>query len=238
MFWRKKIAVVSLKGSIGGGINPQATVRLLDGLSKNGKIRAVVLNIDSPGGGAGPSETLYMAVGRLSQKKPVVAYFEGMGASGAYEMAIPATRIVAPRSALIGSIGVISAKLSLRGLLERWGINLTFIKSGEHKDMLGLHRELTKEEEMMVQKTTDELYKDFISRVSESRHLPPEKVREMATGEVFSGRVAREYGLVDENGDLNLAIEIASKLSGVPTHRVVYVSPERSLLQMVMEPWF
>jgi protease-4 len=116
------------------------------------------------------------------------------------------------------------------------GIRLRFIKSGEHKDMFGFHRDLTKEEEKMTQKLSDEIYDTFISRIAENRKIPIEKVRKIADGEVFSGKKAKEIGLIDENGDLTDAINIASKLCKVPKNRIVHLSPRKPLLQRLLSP--
>ena len=134
---RGGIAVVELSGVIGGGMKVPVYSRLLDGLREDKRFRAVVLEIDSPGGTASGSELLYHSVLKIKKEKPVVAYIRGTGASGAYYISCAADRVVALPSALVGSIGVIYLRPVLEQLLQELGISFSVFKGGRLKDMGG-----------------------------------------------------------------------------------------------------
>ncbi len=229
----RRIAVVELFGALGSTVRTVEFVRTFRRLEENGRIRAVVVDIDSPGGSAAAADYLHRALARVSAKKPVVAFIRGTGASGGYLLSCAATRIVALPSALVGSIGVISIRPLLYDLMRRWGVRMSVTKSGRLKDMWSVFREPTPEEREKEQALLDEFYERFISIVAESRKLPLEKARGIATGEIFSASMAHEMGLVDELGDLDTAIDIATELGKVP-RRISYVRPRRGLRERVL----
>jgi len=132
---RRRIAVVPIRGVIGGAIKTSDTLAVLERARTTARIRAVVLDIDSPGGGATASEALYLAVRKLARRKPVVAWFRGTGASGAYFLACGATRILAFPSAIVGSIGVIAIRPIAAEALRRLGARVMVTKSGPFKDL-------------------------------------------------------------------------------------------------------
>ncbi len=132
---RGRIAVVELFGAIGTAVRPSVYVPLLESVRKNRRIKAVVLDVDSPGGGAPGSAELYASIRRVASEKPVVAYIRGVGASGAYYASCPAQRIVANPDALVGSIGVILLRPILSQLLQRLGVQMSVSKQGRLKDI-------------------------------------------------------------------------------------------------------
>jgi protease-4 len=227
---RSHIAAVELSGTIGSQIRASEYARVFDWLRTNRRVKSVLLVVDSPGGSATDSGYLQSSVAKLAETKPVVAFVQGVAASGAYMASSPATKIVALPSALVGSIGVISLTPILRGLLDRLGINVEVVKSGRLKDMGSFHREPTDEERKKEQELSDEFYDDFIDTISKFRRLDREKVKSLATGEIFTAKKAMQIGLVDELGDHERAIEVASNLGNVPK-RVVYIRPRRAFLQ-------
>ena len=172
----------------------------------------MVLDVDSPGGGAPGSAELYASIRRVASEKPVVAYIRGVGASGAYYASCPAQRIVANPDALVGSIGVILLRPILSQLLQRLGVQLAVSKQGRLKDMLQPWREPTDEELERVQALIDDTYDAFVEAVARGRRMDEGRVRELATGEVFTGRQALRLGLVDELGDMETALGAASAL--------------------------
>ena len=225
----ERIAVTELFGAIG---SPQRTAeygRMMKAIEENGRIRALVVDIDSPGGGAGASEYLHNAIARVARRKPVVACIRGMGASGAYMAACGATRIIAVPMALVGSIGVISMRPMLHEALDRIGVRVQVTKSGRLKDMFSSFREPTPEEEQKEQALMDSVYARFVDMVAAARRMEPERARELATGELFSADQAKENGLIDDLGDLDTAIDLAQSLAEAPERKVVYVRPHRSL---------
>ena len=205
-----KIAVVEIHGGIGGKIKSPDMEKLVNRILEDKRLRAVVLDIDSPGGDAAASDYIYRALKRVARRRPVVASIRGVGASGGYMIACAAHRIVAAPGSVVGSIGVISVRPVLQELLERAGIGVNVNKSGEFKDMGAPWRETTPEEEAKMQELIDDLYSSFVNIVSESRGIEDERVREIATGEVYLATRAVELGLVDELGDLERALDLAA----------------------------
>jgi protease-4 len=226
------IAVVELEGAIGPRLKPPAYVKLLRGLAEDERVRAVVLDIDSPGGSATGSNYLYLAVQSLAQRKPVIAFIRGLGASGAYLLSCPAARIVAIPSAIIGSIGVISMRPLVYETLDRIGVHMHVTKSERLKDMGSMFREPTDEELAKEKALIDDLYGQFLDAVMQGRRMDQAQVKQIATGEVFTGRRSKELGLVDELGDLERAIDIAAELGNTP-RRPIWTHPKRTLREVM-----
>lgn len=233
LFDRPRIAVVEVFGGIGITVKTPEYARALRGLLESDGVRAVVLDIDSPGGSAAASEYLYRMTKKLAAKKPVIAFIRGTGASGAYMVSCGATRIVALPSAIVGSIGVISYRPLVSALLEKIGVRMNTLKSGRFKDMWSPFREPTEEEQEKEQALLDEIYANFVAVVAQGRGLDETRVRELATGELFTARRAKELGLIDELGDLDTAIEMAMQLGNAP-RRLQYVRPRRRLRELLV----
>ena len=233
---QRRIAVVEVFGIIGGAVKSPTMDRLLAQVREDPRIRALVLDIDSPGGGASASDYIYRSVLRVGQRMPVVASIRGTGASGAYMIGCAAQQIVASPGAMIGSIGVISVRPVLEELLGRVGIGVNVNKSGEFKDMGALWREATPEEQQKMQELIDDTYSNFVDIVAQARGMDQDAVRKLATGEVYLADRARELGLVDELGDLDRAIDIAAELSGSPRNPV-FMRPRKGLRERMFGPF-
>jgi len=221
----KKIAVVKITGVI---LDAEDTLQELKDYQDNNSVKAVVLRVDSPGGAVGPSQEIYQEVKRLAKKKTVVASFGGTAASGAYYAACPATKIVANPGTVTGSIGVIMEVTNVEKLLDWMKIRQEVIKSGEFKDAGSPFRGMTPQERAYFQAFIDDVHAQFEQAVAEGRHLDPAKVHALADGRIFTGRKAKELGLVDEMGNLEDAIHLAAKLVGIqgePT--VIWPRPKR-----------
>lgn len=229
----QSIAVVDLQGAIGNAIRPLETSRLLARFREDESARAVVLNIDSPGGSAVGSDLITRAVARLAAEKPVVAYVSGLGASGGYMMAAAASGILALPSALVGAIGVIAYRPLVQGALERIGVEMRVAKSGRLKDMLSPFREPTEEERAKEQHLIDSMHDLFVQSVARGRAMPEARVRELATGEIYPAADALAAGLIDRLGDIEDAVDWAVELSGAP-RRVRVIHPRRSLRDLVL----
>jgi protease-4 len=210
------VAILRLYGPIADGARTADWIELVRRLRESQRVPAVVLDIDSPGGSATASDDMFLALERLAAKKPLVAAIRGTGASGSYLAAMAARTVVAQPHAIVGSIGVISAGPRLPRLLERLGVSVSENRAGRLKGMGAPWREETDEERAKEQAIVDAFYAAFVGRVARSRRLTEEKVRELATGEVWLGEEARELGLVDEIGDLERAVELAAQAAGVP----------------------
>ncbi len=229
-----RIAVAELFGAIGSPAKTTEYIRMLRAIEENAKVRALVIDIDSPGGSAGPSEYIYRSVAKVAKKKPVVAFIRGMGASGGYMVACGANKIVAVPMALVGSIGVISMRPMLHEALDKLGVRMEITKSGRLKDMFSNFREPTDEERGKEQALLDAFYERFIELVAEARSMPIEQVREIATGEIFTADQANANGLIDGLGDLDTAIDMAQSMAGLSERKVTYVRPHRGLRERLL----
>ncbi len=233
-FLPPRVAIVEMHGLIGTRIRPHEFTRMLQQVGGNPRFKAVVLDIDSPGGSAFASEDIYLAARKLAKKKPLVAAVRGVGASGSYMVAVAAQRIFALPTAMIGSIGVISARPMVEQLLEKVGVEMIVAKAGASKDAGSLFRKPTPEEIEREQSLLDDVHARFQEIVAEGRAgLTPERVKELATGDIHLGSKALELGLVDELGDLDDAIQHAAGLAGIGPETIV-LRPRRSLAQTLM----
>lgn len=210
-----RIAVVRLHGPIGGAGRTAELIETLRRTRTSRRVPAVVIDVDSGGGSASASDGLFLAIERLAEVKPVVAAIRGTGASGAYLAVLAAHRIVAAPTAIVGSIGVISAGPRIPRLLERAGVSVAERRAGRLKGMGAPWRDDTEEEAAKEQELVDAIYERFVGRVAHARRLPEAAVRELATGEVWLGDRALELGLADEVGDLERAVEIAADMARV-----------------------
>lgn len=227
---RSGVGVVEIFGPIGGGAQVTEQAKLLESVRTNRRMKALLIDIDSPGGSVGGSEILYARLERVARDKPVVAFIRGLGASGAYLLSCTAVKIVSIPSALVGSIGVLYVRPVLQELLERIGVGLSVYKGGRLKDMTGFWRSTTAEEDDKFKAIIEEIHESFISSVAKGRNMDIGQVREIATGEVFTGRKAKELGLVDELGDFDRALELAAELGQVKP-KPLWVRPRRSFAE-------
>jgi protease-4 len=233
---RRRIAVVPLRGVIGGAVRSADLVKMIDRARDNRHIRAVVLDIASPGGDAVASETLYLAVRRLAERKPVVAWIRSVGASGSYFAACGATRILAFPAAIVGSIGVISVRPVVTGLLRRLGAQMLVTKTGQFKDLGAPWREATEEDRAKERELIDGMFKHFTSAVRGARRFDEDAMAQVTTGEVWLADRALELGLIDALAEEEDAIKEAQQLAGLPHRRLVKLQARRSLLQRLGMP--
>ena len=229
---RTSVAIVEIHGVIGNHVKIPEFSRLIDSVAGNQRLKALLLDIDSPGGSATGSEVLYRAIQRVAEEKPVYAYVRGMGASGGYYLACAASKVYALPTALVGSIGVIYLRPVLEQLLSKVGVDFSVYKSGEFKDMTGFWRSPTDRESEKFQELINEIFDNFVTVVAEGRSLDEAKVREIATGEIMTAQKGIRQGLVDEIGDFKDALEAAAEAGGCkPTPR--WIRPSRSLSQRI-----
>ena len=179
-------------------------------------IKAVVLRVDSGGGLVSAADTIWRELVRLTEVKPLVVSMGDVAASGGYYIAAPADTIVAEPGTITGSIGVISGKYSFKGLYEKLGIHKEILKRGKHADFYTDYGDYSHEEQAILQKQIKEIYDDFVKKVADGRtNLTIEDVDRLGQGRIWSGRQAKEHGLVDQLGGLNLAIAIARQRAGL-----------------------
>jgi protease-4 len=220
-----RIALIRVEGVI---LDSQTTVGELKKFSENPSVKAIVLRIDSPGGGVVPSQEIHDAVQRVRTKnnKAVIASMGSVAASGGYYIAVATDRIVANPGTLTGSIGVIMEMANVEGLLQKIGVEGVVIKSGKFKDVGSPLRKMSDEERGLLQNVMDDVHKQFIEAVAEGRALELSDVQALADGRIFTGRQAKDAKLVDELGDLEDAIQLAADIVGIEGEPKV-VEPRR-----------
>jgi protease-4 len=234
---RRRIAVIELHGVIGGAVRTGETLRTLAQARRNQGVRAVVLEIDSPGGSATESEALFLGVRRLAREKPVVAWIRSTGASGAYFAACGATRILAFPSAIVGSIGVISVRPVAVEALRRLGASVQVTKTGPFKDLGAPWREPTEEDRAKERDLVDAIFRRFTGAVAGARGLDPAGLARVTTGEVWLGADAVGMGLIDGLcDDEEGAIREAQRLARLPHRRVLRMGGHRTVLQRLGVP--
>ncbi|MCS7001536.1 MAG: signal peptide peptidase SppA [Dehalococcoidia bacterium] len=224
------VAVIEVSGPIvPGGENEEPSlfgdtgsassgriVRLLRRAEQDPSVKAIVLRIDSPGGGVTASDEIYNQIVKTKAAgKKIVASFGTVAASGGYYIAAPADRIVANPTSLTGSIGVISVLPNVAGLLEKIGVQTDVFVSGPLKDAGQGFRPLTDTDRRVFQGLVDDYYARFVQVVAQGRGLDEATVRRLGDGRVYSGRQAQQARLVDDLGDLPEAIDIAARLAGI-----------------------
>jgi len=207
-----KIAIVEVKGVITQ--SSEVIEEIQQYLADDG-VKAIILRVDSPGGGVGPSQEIYREVVKAKRKKKIITSMGSVAASGGYYVACASDLIVANPGTITGSIGVIMQFSNFEELLKKIGIKGIVIKSGEHKDIGSPFREMTPEEKKIMQDTLDNVHQQFIQAVAKGRNLDPAKVIPIADGRIMTGEQAQQLGLVDKMGNLQDAIDEASKLVGI-----------------------
>ena len=209
-----RIQVVDIEGEL---IDSRPIIEQLKRYEDTKSVPAILLNVDSPGGGVAASQEIYTEVKRLREKKNkvVVAYMSSVGASGAYYLSAPADKIIANPGTIVGSIGVIAEWVNYGDLLAWAKLRDVTFKTGEFKDTGSPTRELTEREKVYFQGLIDDMYVDFVEAVAAGRKMDLEAVRTLADGRVFTGRDAREKKLVDEIGNFQDAVDLTASLAGI-----------------------
>lgn len=196
-------------------------------------IKAIVLDINSPGGSAVASDEIGQALKRTN--KTTVAVVHEVGASGGYWVASATDHIIVNRMSIVGSIGVISSYLEFSRLLDKYNVTYQRLVSGKYKDMGTPYKDLTDEEEAILQKKIDKIHSFFIDEIAANRGLPREKVLEIATGEFFLGSEALELGLVDELGDQKTAEKYLKEKLGLESVDYVYYQTQLTLWEALTQ---
>ena len=229
-----KVAVIRIEGVI---VDSRDTIQELRHYRDNPTVKAIVLRIDSPGGGVVPSQEIYAEVQKTRAKGRVklVSSMGNLAASGGYYIAAATDKIVANPGTLTGSIGVIMELANVKGLLEKVGVESVVIKSGRYKDMASPFRAMTEEDRALLQGVLDDVHAQFIEAVANGRSLKIEQVRTVADGRIFTGRQAKSASLVDEIGDLQDAIKLAAQLVGIPGEPRVIETRRRFSLRDLLD---
>jgi protease-4 len=227
-----KIAIVEIKGVIS---QSSGIIEEIHQYQEDEGVKAIILRIDSPGGGVGPSQEIHQEVLRAKLKKKVVTSMGSVAASGGYYIACASDLIVANPGTITGSIGVLMEFTNIEELFKKIGIKGVVLKSGEHKDVGSPFREMTPEERKMMQDVIDNIHQQFVQAVAMGRKMDQAKVMEIADGRILSGEQAKEIGLVDQLGNLQDAIDITAKLVGIEGKpKILYPKRRLSFLEMIM----
>lgn len=194
--------------------------RAIRNVRKDSSVKAVVLRIDSVGGLVVAADTIWRELIRLKGVKPLVVSMGDVAGSGGYYIAAPADVIVAEPGTITGSIGVISGKYSFKGLYDKIGLHKEILKRGKHADFYSDYGDYPAEEREIIQAQIKEIYEDFIGKVADGRGMTKEAVDKIGKGRIWTGKQAKEIGLVDELGGLNLALSIARKRARLARKKV------------------
>ncbi len=221
-----KIAVVNVLGEIVDGKSTPSfdgetnsgdenIVPAIEEARKDNTVKAIILRVDSPGGSVIASDKILLALNKAKAEKPVIASMSGVAASGGYWISMQTQKIVANPTTITGSIGVIVIKPFIRELADKIGLKRTVISKAKYADAFNLFDKLSPEVYQKADALIDYTYQEFLHKVSEGRHMPVEKVDEIAQGHVWLGETAKAIGLVDELGGFRKAIQVAKSLAGL-----------------------
>ncbi|MFT9599895.1 signal peptide peptidase SppA [Mesobacillus sp.] len=219
-----KIAVLSINGVIQDTgdaesffesplYNHRAFMEQLDYVKEAKDVKAIILQVNSPGGGVVESAQIHDKIKEIQKetKKPIYVSMGSMAASGGYYVSAPADKIFASPETLTGSLGVIMQGVNYAGLAEKYGVEFTTIKSGPYKDIMSPSRPMTEDEREILQSMIDNSYEGFVKVISEGRDMSVERVKEIADGRIYDGRQAKQLKLIDGFGYLEDVIENVRK---------------------------
>jgi len=222
---RARVGVLEIKGPL---FSADRYLEDLQRYEKRKDVKAVLLDIDSPGGAVAPIQELNEALERIKEQgKPVVAAIRSVGASGGYYLASSADTVVATPGSMVGSIGVQIQVMRIEELIDKVGIEYEVIKSGDYKDIGSPFREMSADEREVLRHMIMDVYDQFIEHIVQNREqLGRARVEEIADGSIFTGRQAYEKGLVDMVGTKNKALHLAGEAAGIE-ERPAVVEPRR-----------
>lgn len=221
-----RIAVVFATGAIFSGesgseilmgdiMGSETISRAIKRAREDSRVKAVVFRVDSPGGEGIASDVILREIILTKEKKPVIVSMSDVAGSGGYHISCAADTIISMPGTYTGSIGVVTGKLSLEGLYEKIGFTIETVKRGKHADFYTTTREFSDEEREVVQRQIDEFYSEFVALVAKHRRMSYQEVHAVAQGRVWTGRQAKENGLVDMLGGLDLALAVAKERAGI-----------------------
>lgn len=235
MSFGSKIAVVTVENII---TRSEETVRQIKKYAEDDDVKAIVVRIESPGGGVAPSQEIYSELlkVRKSSNKKIVVSMGNLAASGGYYIACAADKIVANPGTLTGSIGVIMTFSNVEELMKKIGLKTEVIKSGKFKDIGSPVRRFTEEDKKLLQEVIDDVYGQFVNAVADGRGMDVEKVKSFSDGRIFTGKQAFEMGLVDKLGSFEDAIQLAADMVGIEGKpKVISEKKETNLLFRLLE---
>lgn len=224
VFSKEEVGILEVRGVI---MESDEILKQIKELKEREKVKAVVVRVDSPGGGISASQEIYEELKKLDKDKPVIASLSSVAASGGYYVALGARTIMANLGTLTGSIGVIMQLAYLEKLYEFIKVTPITIKSGKFKDIGSSVRPMTEEEKKLLQDLSDDMHSQFKRAVADSRRMLPENVKNIADGRVFSGQQALELGLIDSIGTFEDAINQAAKVADIKGTPALFYAKEK-----------
>lgn len=232
-----KIVVLTVNGTIQDtgtsnsilettGYNHRKFIEQLDYAKDDGTVKAIILRVNSPGGGVVESAEIHDKIVEIQKEanKPVYVSMGSMAASGGYYISAPADKIYASPETLTGSLGVIMQGVNYAGLAEKYGVEFVTIKSGPYKDIMSGSREMTDEEREILQSMIDNSYEGFVKVISEGRNMSVDQVKKIADGRIYDGRQALELNLIDGFGNLDDVIEVVKEDEKLSNAQVIQYS--------------
>jgi len=207
-----KIGVLEVEGAI---VDARLLVEQIVAFRDRSNIKAVVVRVDSPGGGVGPSQEIYAELKLLAREKPLVISMGSVAASGGYYLAVAGDRIFANPGTITGSIGVIMSFPNYQDLMGKVGIQTEVVKSGRFKDIGSSTRDFTVADRKLLQEMIDDVHMQFVEAISIGRKISIERLQPYVDGRIFTGRKAKELGLIDEIGTFNEAVKYAVNVAGI-----------------------
>ena len=227
---KPSIAVIPIQGEIGinNEVDPDTVSRLLDKADDDISVKAIILEINSPGGSGVASQEIAEAVAKA--KKPTVAWIREVGASGAFWIASAADKVVASPGSVVGSIGVTSSYIDFANLMEKQGVTYNRLVTGEFKDTGTPFKNLTFSERTYILQKLEIIKNVFVQSIANNRNLTFEYVDNLATGEIWLGSEAQQLGFVDVIGSKDEAKETAEQLAGISDSRLVSFAERRPTL--------
>jgi protease-4 len=245
-----KIAVIYATGLIASGkstfettggqvVGSETLIEYLRKARADSAIKAIVLRVDSPGGSAIASDVIWREVVLTKNQKPLIASMSDVAASGGYYIAMPAHAIVAEPSTLTGSIGVVLTKFVIDGTLKKLGMNMEGVSQGKYADMYSPVRPFSPEERARMAENMQATYDTFVEKAAQGRNTTPERIDAIGQGRVWTGRQAKEIGLVDELGGLDRAVALAKQRATIAQDtevELVIYPPKRSIYELLSDP--
>jgi len=232
------VGIIELTGVI---TSSKQTIKHIKSFRKDNAIKAIILRIDSPGGGVGPAQEIYREILKTRQAKKIIASLGAVAASGGYYAAAATHGIMANPGTITGSIGVIMEYANIQEIMKKIGLTPVVIKSGEYKDMGSPAKKISAEEKKILQSVVDQIHLQFVRDVANGRDVEQEKINKLADGRIYTGEKAVELNLVDKLGNLEDAVQWAGKLAGI-TGEIKAVYPKedkmttlRNLIQSVLK---
>lgn len=223
--WGEAVGVLDIDGVI---VDDEAVLEQIREFRRDPAVRGVLVSINSPGGVVAPSQSIYSELRRLRDDDgiPVIATIGGVGASGGYYIALAADSIFALPGSITGSIGVVMELPQASELMDRIGVDMTVVKSSEHKDAGSPFRPVTPEDRAMLQSVVSDVYEQFVTAVAAERDLSLDAVRTVADGRILSGRQALEHGLIDRLGNWTDAVAALGRMAGLGEEPRIVRPPE------------